>query len=1074
VLVSPHLRGPGQRLQAAVRVDFGKLASRGRLAAIAPGRLVHVLDELSNRRFLCDTGASYSVFPFRSPEPPSGPSLTGPNGQRILCWGERELALSFHGVSFTWIFLLADVQFPILGIDFLRHYHLVVDAAGGQLVDARSLRAFPAVSVAAQRDGGRGVFSCIGGTPPPFRHLLVDYQDVLNPSGRLPPTTHGVEHHLPTTGRPVTARFRRLDPVMHAAAKAAFEDMENQGIVRRSSSCWASPLHMVKKADGTWRPCGNFWRLNLITEPDKYPLPRMDDLAAKLSGCKFFSKLDLKQGYHQIPMRAEDIKKTAIITPFGLFEYTRMPFGLRNSGQTFQRLMDRVIAGLDGVFCYLDDILVASPDPDSHRRHLQQLFDRLRQYGLVLNANKCVFGHPAVEFLGHSVTGDGAAPLEDKTAAIRAFPRPTTIKELQGFLGTVNFYRRFIPGAAKILAPLTDALKGGGKGSTAIGWGPVMEAAFLAAKASLVSAATLAHPSPSAELGLMVDASSTHVGASLQQCRGGGAWEPLGFFSRKLNTTQSKYSAFDRELWAVFSGIRFFRFMLEGRKFAVFTDHKPLTSALKRVSEPWTARQQRHLAYIAEYTSNLRHIAGVANVVADTLSRPPSPEKAAATAAGSKPGCVKAPPGSQPASAASGPLLVVAAATTAVDYDWLAREQPGCPSTQAALSSPSLAIHTFEVDGVPLLCDVSSGAVRPLVAEPCRRAVFSAIHSIAHAGVRASRRMLASRFVWPGMASDIAAWCKDCQDCARGKTTVHAAAEVEPIEIPSRRFSHLHVDFVGPLPTSKNGESHVLTIIDRSTRWVEAVPLASTTADSCASALVTFWVSRFGVPNRVTSDRGPQFASAVWAAFCKQVGIKHIMTTAYHPQSNGMVERVHRQLKAALRSRNCGADWAEHLPRVLMGIRAAPKDDTGVSSAELVYGCGVVLPGELQVPSPPIVNSALMPPPLPPPHDTRLGRRRRQRRSGERQPPVTLQQAAYVYVRRGYCGKPLAPVYSGPYEVVGRSPKYFTLRVGGADQSFSVDRLKPHTGRLPVTPAPPPRRGRPAAAASSTALSPDA
>ncbi len=707
-------------MQAAVRVDLGKLAGRGRLAAITPGRLVHVLDELSNRRFLCDTGASYSVFPFRSPEPPSGPSLTGPDGQRILCWGERELALSFHGVSFTWIFLLADVQFPILGIDFLRHYHLVVDAAGGQLVDVRSLQAFPAASLVSRRDGGRGFFSCIGGTPPPFHQLLVDYQDVLNPSGRLPPTTHGVEHHLPMTGRPVTARFRRLDPVMHAAAKAAFEDMERQGIVRRSSSCWASPLHMVKKTDGTWRPCGDFRWLNLITEPDKYPLPRMDDLSASLSGCKFFSKLDLKQGYHQIPMRAEDIKKTAIITPFGLFEYTRMPFGLRNSGQTFQRLMDRVLAGLEGVFCYLDDILVASPDPDSHRRHLRQLFDRLREYGLVLNANKCVFGQSAVEFLGHSVTGDGAAPLEDKTAAIRAFPRPTTVKELQGFLGTVNFYRRFIPGAAKILAPLTNALKGGGKGSIAIGWSPAMEAAFLAAKASLVSAATLAHPSPSAELGLMVDASS------------------------------------------------------------------------------------------------------------------------------------------------------------------------------------------------------------------------------------------------------------------------------------------------------------------------------------------------------------------IWAAFCKQVGIKHIMTTAYHPQSNGMVERVHRQLKAALRSRNCGADWAEHLPWVLMGIRAAPKDDTGVSSAELVYGCGMVLPGELQVPSPPIIDAALTPPPLPPPHDTRLGRKQRHRRSGEKQPPVALQQAAYVYVRRGYCGKPLAPVYSGPYEVVERSPKYFTLRVGGAVQSFSVDRLKPHTGRLPVTPASPPKRGRPAAATSATALSPDA
>jgi hypothetical protein len=152
-----------------MRVVLGKLTSRGRLAAIAPGRLVHVLDEKTNRRFLCDTGASYSVFPFRSSEPPSGPSLTGPNGQRILCWGEKELTLSFNGAAYTWIFLLADVSFPILGIDFLRHYHLVVDAASGQLVDTRTMRVFPAVSTDSQRRGGKGVFSCIGETPPLFR-----------------------------------------------------------------------------------------------------------------------------------------------------------------------------------------------------------------------------------------------------------------------------------------------------------------------------------------------------------------------------------------------------------------------------------------------------------------------------------------------------------------------------------------------------------------------------------------------------------------------------------------------------------------------------------------------------------------------------------------------------------------------------------------------------------------------------------------------------------------------------------------------------------------------------------------
>jgi hypothetical protein len=170
---------------------FGKLASQGRLAAIAPVRLVHVLDDNSQRWFLCDTGTSYSVYPFWFSASPSGPPLTGPDGQQILCWGERELTLSFDGVSFKWIFLLADMQFPILRIDFLRHYHLVVDACSGQLVDAQCMRAFSAASAPARRTGKGGAFSCLGGMPPPSRQLLVEFQDILNPSGKLPPTTTG-------------------------------------------------------------------------------------------------------------------------------------------------------------------------------------------------------------------------------------------------------------------------------------------------------------------------------------------------------------------------------------------------------------------------------------------------------------------------------------------------------------------------------------------------------------------------------------------------------------------------------------------------------------------------------------------------------------------------------------------------------------------------------------------------------------------------------------------------------------------------------------------------------------------
>ena len=308
--------------------------------------------------------------------------------------------------------------------------------------------------------------------------------------------------------------------------------MEKQGIVRRSNSNWASPLHMVKKSDGTWRPCGDYRRLNTQTKPDLYTCPNIADLTARLEGCTIFTKLDLRKGYHQVPVEASSVPKTAIITPFGLFEYLRMPFGLRNAGQTFQRLMDEVLAGLDYCFVYLDDVLVASKTEDEHEQHLEEVLSRLQQHGLVLNGEKCVLGAPTVEYLGHKVSARGVEPLPAKVAAIRDFPQPKTVKQLQSYLGMVNFYRRFVKDAAGILKPLTDALRGAGGQAAKIQWSSAMEEAFRTSKQRLEAAAVLAHPGKHARLALSVDASESHVGAVLQQEVRGGALQPLGFFSK--------------------------------------------------------------------------------------------------------------------------------------------------------------------------------------------------------------------------------------------------------------------------------------------------------------------------------------------------------------------------------------------------------------------------------------------------------------------------------------------------------------------------------------------------------------
>jgi RNase H-like domain found in reverse transcriptase/Reverse transcriptase (RNA-dependent DNA polymerase) len=292
-----------------------------------------------------------------------------------------------------------------------------------------------------------------------------------------------------------------------------------------------------------------------------------------------------------------------------------MPFGLRNAAQTFQCLMDQLLQGLPYAFVYLDDILVASRTWQEHLQHLDTVFSILQSNGLVINAAKCVFAKQQIEFLGHIVSAEGISSLPQHVAAIQDFLQPSSIQQVQRFLGLVNFYRRFLPGIAAILKPLKDSLQGSPK---KLAWSEACGTAF---QAAIIKAVPLAHPSFSAELSLATDASSSHVGAVLQQ-KELGAWKPLAFFSKKLPSAQQRYSTFDRELLAIFMAIKPFRFLLEGRQFHVITDHKPLTAALHRVSSPISARQQRHLAFIAEFTGDICHIPGRSNVVADTLSRP--------------------------------------------------------------------------------------------------------------------------------------------------------------------------------------------------------------------------------------------------------------------------------------------------------------------------------------------------------------------------------------------------------------------------------------------------------------------
>jgi transposase InsO family protein len=381
------------------------------------------------------------------------------------------------------------------------------------------------------------------------------------------------------------------------------------------------------------------------------------------------------------------------------------------------------------------------------------------------------------------------------------------------------------------------------------------------------------------------------------------------------------------------------------------------------------------------------------------------------------------------------------------------------------------------VGSCTLWCDFSTGSPRPLVPQQFRETVFAAMHGIAPPGIRATKQLISACFVWPPLAAEIAGRCRDCVRCARSKPQGQKPAGAQPIELPDKQFVHVHVDLVGPLPVSKSGCTHLFTIMDRATRWMEAVPVADTLAATCAAALFSGWISRYGVPHVLTSDSGPQFVSEVWTTVCQQLGIFHKTTTAYHPQANGLVERLHRQLKEALRARLAGMEWEQHLPWVLLGLRAVPKEDFAISAAELVFGTKLVLPGELLDSSGSVESIQQLArrlferqhfAPLP------LRTKSYAEAVKQEQLPSQLAAAVYVYIRRGGVQPALADKYEGPYAVVERGPKYFRVAIGGSVDTVSVDRLKLHTASSVVRAAPPTRRGRPPLSASSPLSGADA
>ena len=501
--------------------------------------------------------------------------------------------------------------------------------------------------------------------------------------------------------------------------------------------------------------------------------------------------------------------------------------------------------------------------------------------------------------------------MPEKVSAIRELPRPSTLGQLRKFIGLITFYHRFLPKAAELLAPLNELLRGYSKKNRSLGidWEKNATAAqaFENSKNAIANASLLAYPSQDGQVSIHCDASLTSVGAVLQEWRD-EKWIPISFFSTKLSKREQLYGSFTRELIAIYAALKHFRHYLEGTKFKIYTDNAAIIPAMKNSLDRPISKEARMLSFISQFDAEVVHVPGKENEIADLLSRP----FGAVSACG---------------------LL------TNVYHDDLVKYQENDAELRELLESDS-SIKLEKINDIYV--EKCEGHVRPFLPKQMRTEMFNRLHNMGHPGIKNSQRLISKHFVWPFMRRDIKSMVQRCHDCQANKITKHNRAEINAYPPNHEKFSSLHIDLTGPFDENGNYK-YLLMMIDRYSRWLEAVPLENIRADTIFNSFLMNWVARYGIPSEIVSDRGSQFLSEIFSNSAKVLGIKLKTTCSYTPKTNGLVEICNKTIKRSLRGLGEN-DWLKKLPFALLAHRAGYTAALGCAPSNVVFGCDLRLP----------------------------------------------------------------------------------------------------------------------------------